>query len=103
MAHQSKGEFYKNYLFHTYLKKSTVEYSNPAYMEFFNLFYRKPFKIGGDNIFEKIKFSINKYHDLDHLKNAMSNSPFYSHQKLTELIIVKGLYDNYNSRNFQMI
>ena len=100
MAHQSKGEFYKNYLFHTYLKKSTVEYSNPAYMEFFNLFYRKPFKIGGDDIFEKIKFSINKYHDLDHLKNAMSNSSFYSHQKLTELIIVKGLYDNYNSREF---
>ena len=100
MAHQSKGEFYKNYLFHTYLKKNNVEYSNPAYMEFFNLFYRKPFKIGGDNIFEKIKFSINKYHDLDHLKNAMSNSSFYSHQKLTELIIVKGLYDNYNSREF---
>lgn len=100
MAHQSKGEFYKNYLFHTYLKKNNVEYSNPAYMEFFNLFYRKPFKIGGDDIFEKIKFSINQYHDLDHLKNAMSNSSFYSHQKLTELIIVKGLYDNYNSREF---
>ena len=100
MAHQSKGEFYKNYLFHTYLKKSNVEYANPAFMEFFNLFYRKPFKIGGDEIFERIKFSINQYHDLDHLKNAMSNSSFYSHQKLTELIIIKGLYDNYNSREF---
>ncbi len=100
MAHQSKGEFYKNYLFQTYLKKGNVEYLNPAYMQFFNLFFRKPFKIGGDEMFQKIKFSINQFHDLDHLKNTMANSYFYDNQKLTELVIVKGLYDNYDSREF---
>ena len=31
----------------------------------------------------------------------MSNSPFYSNEKLNELIIIKGLYDNYGNLNFE--
>ena len=101
MAHQSKGDLYKTYLYHTYLKKNEIAYSNDAYMQFFNLFYKKPFKLGGDEIYEKIKFSINQYNDINHLKNAMANSPFYSNEKLNELIIIKGLYDNYGNLNFE--
>ena len=45
MAHQSKGDFYKTYLHHTYLKKNEIAYSNDAYMQFFNLFYKKPLSL----------------------------------------------------------
>ena len=31
----------------------------------------------------------------------MANSPFYSNEKLNELIIIKGLYDNYGNLNFE--
>ena len=68
MAHKSKGSVYSNYLFNTYLKRHSIEYNNDAYMQFFNLFYLDAFRVAGNELYEKVLFTVNKlknYQQLD--------------------------------------
>jgi len=97
MAHQSKGEFYKTYLYNTYLKRHSINYQNDAYMQFFNLFYKEPFRIAGEEIYEKVLFAINHLNNLEKVKNALSNSTYFNSPKIAELAIIKGLYDSYSN------
>ena len=96
MAHQSKGEFYKTYLYNTYLKRHSINYQNNAYMQFFNLFYKETFRIAGEEIYEKVLFAINHLNNLEKVKNALSNSTYFNSPKIAELAIIKGLYDSYS-------
>ena len=100
MAHQSKGDIYRNYLYTSYLKRHEINYLNDAYMQFFNLFYLKAFRIGGDELFEKIRFSINQLNDFEKLESLMANNQFFTNNKLREITIIKGLFDSYNSIDF---
>jgi thiol-disulfide isomerase/thioredoxin len=100
LAHQSKGDYYKSYLFESYLKTNEINYNNDAYMQFFNIFFRDVFKVSGLAINDKIKFAINNYNELEKLKEAMINSRYFSNPKLTELAIIKGLYDAYYSTDY---
>ena len=65
-------------------------------MQFFNLFYLKAFRIGGDELFEKIRFSINQLNDFEKLESLMANNQFFTNNKLREIAIIKGLFDSYN-------
>ena len=69
-------------------------------MQFFNLFYKDVFKVGGLAINDKIKFAINNYNDYKKLIEAMDNSKYFSNPKLKELAAIKGLYDSYYSLNY---
>ena len=100
LAHQNKGDYYKTYLFESYLKTNEINYNNDAYMQFFNLFYKDVFKVGGLAINDKIKFAINNYNDYKRLIEAMDNSKYFSNPKLKELAAIKGLYDSYYSTNY---
>ena len=100
LAHQNKGDYYKTYLFESYLKTNEINYNNDAYMQFFNLFYKDVFKVGGLAINDKIKFAINNYNDYKRLIKAMDNSKYFSNPKLKELAAIKGLYDSYYSPNY---
>ena len=100
MAHQNKGDYYKTYLFESYLKTNEINYTNDAYMQFFNLFYRDVFKLGGLAINDKIKFAVNNYNDFKKLIESMDNSKYFSNPKLKELAAIKGLYDSYYSISY---
>ncbi len=100
LAHQNKGDFYKAYLYESYLKNNEINYNNDTYMQFFNLFYRDVFKVDGLAINDKIKFAINNYNDFEKLIEAMGNSKYFSNPKLKELAAIKGLYDSYYSTNY---
>ena len=100
LAHQNKGDYFKTYLFESYLKTNEINYNNDAYMQFFNLFYKDVFKVGGLAINDKIKFAINNYNDYKKLIEAMDNSKYFSNPKLKELAAIKGLYDSYYSPNY---
>lgn len=100
LAHQSKGEYYKNYLYETYLKKNEINYKNDSYMQFFNIFYSDVFSIGNVTFNEKVKFSINNYGDLNKLIEVTKESRFFSNSKVSELALIKGLYDSYSSNEY---
>ena len=100
LAHQNKGDYYKTYLFESYLKTNEINYTNDAYMQFFKLFYRDVFKIGGLAINDKIKFAVNNYNDFKKLIESMDNSKYFSNPKLKELAAIKGLYDSYYSISY---
>ena len=100
LAHQNKGDYYKTYLFESYLKTNEINYTNDAYMQFFNLFYRDVFKLGGLAINDKIKFAINNCNDFKKLIESMDNSKYFSNPKLKELAAIKGLYDSYYSISY---
>ena len=100
LAHQNKGDYYKTYLFESYLKTNEINYTNDAYMQFFNLFYRDVFKLGGLAINDKIKFAVNNYNDFKKLIESMDNSKYFSNPKLKELAAIKGLYDSYYSVSY---
>ena len=100
LAHQSKGEYYKNYLYETYLKNSEINYKNDSYMQFFILFYRDVFSVGNVSFNEKIKFAINNYGDLKKLIEVTKDSRFFSNSKISELALIKGLFDSYSSNEY---
>jgi thiol-disulfide isomerase/thioredoxin len=100
MAHQSKGDVYRSYLFNSYLKRNGINYNNDAYMQFFNLFYFKPFRIGGDQLYERVLFTINELNDYEKLNNILASNQYFSNEQLRELAIIKGLFDGINSKEF---
>ena len=100
MAHQSKGDIYRAYLFNTYLKKNEINYNNDAYMQFFNLFYFKTFRIGGNELYEKILFTINHLQDYEKLNSILLSNQYFQPEKLRELAIIKGLYDGFSTNEF---
>ena len=100
MAHQSKGDLYRIYLYNTYLKQHSIKYENNAYMKFFNLFYYETFRLGGDQSYKQILFTINQLNDYQKLDNILASIPYFSKEKIRELATIKGLYDSYSSNEF---
>jgi hypothetical protein len=100
MAHQSKGDFYRSYLYNTYIKRHQLNYLNDAYMQFFNLFYFETFRIAGEEFYEKILFTVNQLNDYEKLENILSGNQYFSSEKIRELAIIKGLFDCYSSSEF---
>ena len=100
MAHQSKGDVYRSYLFNTYLKRNEINYNNDAYMQFFNLFYFKPFRICGNELYDKILFTVNQLQDYNKLNNILANNQYFQIDQIRELAIIKGLYDGFSSKEF---
>jgi len=97
MAHKSKGSVYSNYLFNTYLKRHSIEYNNDAYMQFFNLFYLEAFRVAGNELYEKVLFTVNKLKNYQQLDSLLTKNIFFSPPRLRELAVIKGLYDGYSS------
>ena len=100
LAHQNKGGYFKEYLYENYLKRKEVNYKNDAYMQFFNLFYRDVFEIGGIETNDRIKFSINNYNELKKLNEIIQSCKYFSSAQLSELAIIKGLFEAYKSPGY---
>ncbi|MCB8963536.1 MAG: TlpA family protein disulfide reductase [Bacteroidales bacterium] len=96
----------------TFYKKSTsvsnelflnkpILYGNPAYMELFNLVYDKYFLFfsrttSGNVIFKNISAD----RSISKLKETLAGNKILSNDTLMEMVILKGLYDEFFSDNF---
>ena len=95
LANQSKGEFYKAYLYENYINNKELNYSNDAYMQFFNQFYKDVFKIGGSQLNKEILLAINN-NNFEELNDMIKNSKYFSSDQISEFAIIKGLFDSYS-------
>ena len=101
LANQNKGEFYKEYLYENYLNKKELNYSNDAYMQFFNQFYSDVFKIGGSQLNKEILLAVNN-NDFKGLYDIIKNSKYFSSDQISELAIIKGLFDSYSLSKYNL-
>lgn len=115
-----QNQYFKNYRDYrygllkqiTYFKKSTsisnelflnkpALYSNPAYMELFNLLYDKYFLFFSRTTSGNIIFkNISQDKSLSDLKETLSDNEVLSNDTLMEMVILKALYDEFFSDNF---
>ena len=116
----SQNQYFNNYRKYrygllkqvTYYKKSTsisnelflnkqALYSNPAYMELFNLVYDKYFLFFSRTTSGNIIFkNISQDKSLSDLKETLSDNEVLSNDTLMEMVILKALYDEFFSDNF---
>jgi len=116
----SQNQYFNNYRKYrygllkqvTYYKKSTsisnelflnkpALYSNPAYMELFNLVYDKYFLFFSRTTSGNIIFkNISQDRSLTKLKETLSDNEVLSNDTLMEMVILKALYDEFFSDNF---
>jgi len=83
-----------------FLNKSAL-YSNPAYMELFNLVYDKYFLFFSRTTSGNIIFkNISQDKSLSDLKETLSDNEVLSNDTLMEMVILKALYDEFFSDNF---
>ncbi len=91
----------QNFIFRDYLQHRKIEYRNYEYMTFFNQFFDKYFyeytlKPGGASVLD----AINQKGDEGELMSALKTAPYLGNDTLRELLLLKGLYENYNNKEF---
>ncbi|MBM77350.1 MAG: hypothetical protein CL846_02605 [Crocinitomicaceae bacterium] len=100
MVLENKGEKFKYYIYKNYLSQHQINYNNNAYMDFFNKFYDKPFRLPKSDIIEKVNFAINNLNSFEELSKALENSIYFQEKKLSELAIIKGLGNAFFSNEY---
>jgi peroxiredoxin len=91
----------QNYIAKEYLTKRKIEYSNYEYMTFFNQFFDKYFyqfclKPKGAPVFA----AINDRGDAEEVMKVLSQAPYLINDTLRELLLLKGLNENFNNKDF---
>jgi peroxiredoxin len=84
-----------------YFSKKPVLYNNPAYAELFNEVYDKYFLYFGRTVHGKAIYDdINVAKSYSKLKNTLSQDNVLLNDTLRELVILKGLHDNFYTMDF---
>ena len=84
-----------------YFRDKPVLFYNPAYMELFNQVYDKYFVFfGRTNKGGKIYDDINRLKSFYKLKNSLYKDGVFSNDTIIELVIIKGIYDEFYDDNF---
>jgi len=91
----------QNFISRDYLQHRKIEYRNYEYMTFFNQFFDKYFyefalKPTGASVFD----AINQKGDEGELMSALKTAPYLGNDTIRELLLLKGLYENYNNKEF---
>jgi len=91
----------QNILYRDYLVNRPVGYGNFEYMTFFNQFFDKFFyqfalKPTGTPLFD----AINQRGDLNETLNDLKPAPYMSNDTLRELLLLKGLNENFHNKEF---
>lgn len=87
-------------LYDEYLKGNPVDYFNDAYMVFFNEFYKQYFKSLLSNISAEIATTIKNRKSYSEAMTLLSKDALLSDETLRELVLIKGLYENYHSPQY---
>ncbi len=84
-----------------YFREQPVLFYNPAYMELFTQVYDKYFVFfGRTNKGEKIYTDINTLKSYSELRKTLAKDNVFSNDTVIELVILKGVYDEFYSDNF---
>ncbi len=84
-----------------YFRDKPVLLYNPAYMELFNQVYDKYFVFfGRTNKGQKIYDDINRLKSHSELKKTLYKDGVFSNDTIIELVIIKGIYDEFYDDNF---
>ena len=86
-------------VFNNYINNKPVLYSNDAYMEFINQFYENTLKLPVKGGKDKLYLAINNHASLSMLNDIFINDIFLKDAKLRELIMIKGLGEEYYYEN----
>ena len=85
----------------TYFQNKPVLHRNPAYMELFNIVYDKYLVYHGrTEDGQQIYNAISKERNYTKLKEVLAQNDHLTNDTLCELVILKGLYDEFFSSNF---
>ena len=85
----------------TYFQNRSVLHRNPAYMELFNIVYDKYLVYHGrTEDGQQIYNAISKERNYTKLKEILAQNDHLTNDTLCELVILKGLYDEFFSSNF---
>lgn len=88
-------------VYNEYLAAAPVEYGNLSYMMFFGEFYNKQFDSFSESYIRELLLSaVNVQKSYEKAMEALSKEKLLSNEKIRELVLVKGLYENYNNAEF---
>ncbi len=101
-ALEEKTKVSRKKLFANYISGKPILYNNPEYMNFFNAFYKQTiqnFSLSKDGF--PLSFQINDKGNLSGVMNILKRNPFLQNDTITELVLLKGLYESYYDGSFQ--
>lgn len=87
-------------VYEQYIRGRKIEYQHDKYMQLFNEFYAEPLSNLSPEINENILVAVNEKASMKLLFNAIEKNSFTSNQNVRELIIIKGLMENYYNKEF---
>lgn len=93
-------EFNKAQIYASYINKKPVLNRNSSYMYFVFDFYEKPFRMLGTESFTASKEVINHYESYTKLMRLMSKEYYYKNEEVRELIMMKGILEEYHGRTY---
>jgi hypothetical protein len=87
-------------VYEQYLRGKKIGYHHDKYMALFNEFYSEPFSNLSPEINERIVVAVNDKSSMKLLFNAIEKNSFNSHQNIRELVLIKGLMENYHNKEY---
>jgi hypothetical protein len=91
----------KNFLAKDYLINKKIGYHNFEYMNFFNQFFDKYFyQFASSPKGIAVNSAINDNGSTTELMAALKTAPYLQNDTLRELVMLKGLYENYTNKEF---
>ncbi len=92
----------KNFMAKDYLYNRKIGYRNYEYMTFFNQFFDKTFyQFAMSPKGAAVYPAINDKGTAVALMDALKQAPYLANDTLRELVMLKGIYENYNNREFK--
>lgn len=84
-----------------YFASAPIEYGNDSYMISFNEFYNKAFELLSDSYLRDLLVaSINVQKSYEKAMDVLSKDVLLGNEKIRELVLMKGLFENYNNPEF---
>jgi thiol-disulfide isomerase/thioredoxin len=87
-------------VYEQYIRGKKIGYHHDKYMALFNEFYSEPFSNLSPEINERMLVAVNEKASMKSLFNAIEKNSFTSNQNVRELIIIKGLMENYYNKEY---
>lgn len=101
-ALEEKTKVSQKKLFAEYINGNPIFYNNPEYMNFFNAFYKQSlqhFSLSKEGF--PLAFQINDKGSLSGVYNILKRNPFLQNDTISELVLLKGLYESYYDGSFK--
>ena len=101
-ALEEKTKMSQKKLFANYIQGKPILYNNTEYMNFFNAFYKQAlqnFSLSKEGF--PLSFQINDKASLSGVLNILKRNAFLPNDTLSELVLLKGLYESYYDGTFQ--